>query len=52
MVYRTYERAESRVFALVAAIGVWPGIVACAGGWRLTCDPQVGEVGRHGYLLY
>lgn len=54
MVYKTYASAETRVFALVAAIGAWPGITRCEGGWRLTYDVPPGalqEMDAHGYLL-
>ena len=48
-VYKTYAIAEARVFALVHACGVWPGIIRCPGGWRLTCNPLLSEADRQGY---
>ena len=41
-VYRTEEAAARRVRSLRNA-GHWPGIVRCAGGWRLTHDPDYAE---------
>lgn len=51
-VYRTYALAERRVFALARAIGVWPGIISCYGGYRLTYDPggTLFELDAHGYV--
>lgn len=39
MTYPTYGAAERRVWHLVHGYGIWPGIVACERGWRLTFDP-------------
>ena len=46
MTYATFEKAAARVGVLIREAGVWPGIVACDGGWRLTCDPDVRGPGR------
>jgi hypothetical protein len=49
-VYRTQDLALRRVEAL-QAVGIWPGILRCPGGWRLTYDPPVpvGDLDSHGY---
>ena len=38
-VYKTEVAAERRQTQLMA-LGMWPGIVRCEGGWRLTSDPD------------
>lgn len=37
-VYTTEAQALRRAEQLQAA-GIWPGVKACEGGWRLTVDP-------------
>ena len=38
-VYRTEAAAERRQEQLMA-LGMWPGMVRCEGGWRLTVAPD------------
>lgn len=37
----SWEGAVRRVNVLRREYGIWPGIVACVGGWRLTFDPPL-----------
>jgi len=46
MTYATFEQAAARAAVLTRESGIWPGIVACAGGYRLTCDPDMRGPGR------
>lgn len=32
-------RAEQRVWRLIQDFGIWPGIIECDDGYRLTYDP-------------
>lgn len=39
---KTYatEAAANRRAEQLQALGLWPGVVRCEGGWRLTSDPD------------
>lgn len=39
MIYPTQAAAFARAEQLARLAGVWPAVVRCEGGWRLTVDP-------------
>lgn len=45
-VYKTEAAAERRQQQLMA-LGMWPGIRRCEGGWRLTVDPDTAGQRSH-----
>ena len=42
-IYRSEQKVNMRL-AILRRAGIWPGIIRCDGGWRLSYDPFLWEL--------